>query len=128
MAILKWVTPNKLSRENLSKKKIISDMSHGNMGKTFLLKPLTLIYNCFFNPTFTTFAWVGAEEAKIIFLNDFRWSEKLIPWSDLLNLLKGEPIHITAPKTHFAQYPVGEKRRPSSAPQTQKSKSLNVVN
>ena len=35
------------------------------------------------------------------FLSDFRWSEKLISWQDLLKLLEGDAVHITAPKTHF---------------------------
>jgi len=67
------------------------------------LKPLAEIYNTFINPASGTFAWVGAESAEVVFLNDFRWSEKIMPWSDLLNLLEGTPIHIPAPKTHFAE-------------------------
>ena len=42
-----------------------------NCGKTFLLNSLTSIYNTFCNPASTTFAWVGAEEAEVLFLNDF---------------------------------------------------------
>ena len=41
------------------------------------------------------------EQAEIIFLNDFRWSEKLILWQDLLKLLKGDAVHVAALKTHF---------------------------
>lgn len=48
-----------------------------NCGKTFLLNPLTNIFNVFLNPATSTFAWVGAEQAECIFLNDFRWSEQL---------------------------------------------------
>ena len=50
-----------------------------NCGKTFLLNPLNLIYHTFSNPATTTFAWVGAEDADVIFLNDFRWSKEIIP-------------------------------------------------
>ena len=49
-----------------------------NCGKTFLLKPLCTIYNAFTNPSTNSFAWVGVEESEIIFLNDFRWTDKLI--------------------------------------------------
>ena len=42
-----------------------------NCGKTFLLNPLTIIYKTFLNPASTTFAWVGAESAEIIFLKRF---------------------------------------------------------
>ena len=43
-----------------------------NCGKTFLLNPLNVIYNAFLNPACTSFAWVGAEKAEVLFLNDFR--------------------------------------------------------
>ena len=45
-----------------------------NTGKTFLLNPLNVVYWSFSNPATSTFAWVGAEKAKVIniFLNDFR--------------------------------------------------------
>ena len=71
-----------------------------NCGKTFILLPLTLIYNSFCNPASTSFAWVGAETGEIIFLNDFRWSPQIMPWHDLLLLypvllpfLRQESIH-----------------------------------
>ena len=50
-----------------------------------------------------SFAWVGAEEAELLFLNDFCWSPQIVPWHDLLLLLEGEPVHVPAPKTHFLQ-------------------------
>ena len=74
-----------------------------NCGKTFLLNPLTLIFNTFCNPASGTFAWIGAETAECIFLNDFRWSPQLLPWHDLLLLFEGHVIHLPAPKTHFAK-------------------------
>ena len=49
-----------------------------NCGKTFLLNPLNKIFNTFSNPASTRFAWVGAEKAECIFLNDFRWSPSVI--------------------------------------------------
>ena len=72
-----------------------------NCGKTFLIKPLQKIYNCFQNPASSSFAWVGAEETEFIILNDFRWSSKLIPWHDFLLLLEGEPVHLPAPSPNF---------------------------
>jgi hypothetical protein len=74
-----------------------------NCGKTFLLNPLNSIYRTFTNPAVTNFAWVCAEKCEVIFLNDFRWSEKVIPWHDLLLLLQGQTVHLPAPKSHFAQ-------------------------
>ena len=44
----------------------------------------------FRNPATGTFAWVGAEEAEIIMLNDFRWKPSIIAWADMLLLLEGD--------------------------------------
>ena len=73
---------------------------HGpaNCGKTFILSPLKEIYSTFCNPATGTFAWVGAEEAEIIVLNDFRWKPSIIAWSDMLQLLEGDVMHLPAPK------------------------------
>lgn len=67
---------------------------HGpaNSGKTFILSPLKCIYHAFCNPATGTFAWMGAEEAEIIFLN------AIIAWPDLLQALEGDTVHLPAPK------------------------------
>ena len=41
-----------------------------NHGKSNILKPITEAFNTFDNPT-TSFSWVGAEQAEVIFLSDF---------------------------------------------------------
>ena len=69
-----------------------------NTGKTFIISPLKQIYNTFSNPATGTFAWVGAEEAEILLLNDFRWHPSMIAWGDLLQLLEGDTVHLPAPK------------------------------
>lgn len=81
-------------------------VGRSNCAKTFLLLPLTKIFKCFSSPTKGTFNWVGADKSECVILNDFRWSEKVMPWSDLLNLLEGFEIHVPVPKTHFAENPV----------------------
>ena len=74
-----------------------------NCCKTFLLKPISLVYRSFVNPATSTFAWVGAEEAELLFLNDFCWSPQIVPWHDLLLLLEGQPVHLPTLKTHYAE-------------------------
>ena len=74
-----------------------------NTAKTFILNPLIAIYETFCNPASTSFAWVGAEEAEVIFLNDFRWSQVIIPWHDFLLMLEGHLVHLPAPKSHYAK-------------------------
>ena len=71
-----------------------------NCGKTFVLKPLTYIYNLFVSPASGEFGWIGTE---LVFLNNLRWSNKLIPLSVFLNLLEGLLIYIQAPKIHFTE-------------------------
>ena len=72
-------------------------------GKTFILRPLTKIFNCFTNPSSGTYAFVGLEKKEVAFLNDLRYSPVMIPWQDFLNLLEGMEVHISAPKTHYAE-------------------------
>ena len=74
-----------------------------NCGKTFLLNPLNVVFKTFTNPASTSFAWVGAETAEVIFLNDFRWSQQIIAWHDLLLMLEGQLVHLPAPKSHYAK-------------------------
>ena len=74
-----------------------------NCGKSFTLKPITKLFNTFDNPVTTSFACVGAEEAELIFINEFRWSSQVIPWHDLLLLLEGENVRLPVPKTRFIQ-------------------------
>ena len=73
---------------------------HGpaNCGKTFILSPLKSVYEAFCNPATGTFAWMGADEAEVIYLNDFRWNPKVIAWADLLQALEGDIVHLPAPK------------------------------
>ena len=73
-----------------------------NCGKTFLLRPLELIFKIFSNPAADRYAWIGAEHAEIIFLNDFRWSKELIEWKSFLLLLEGDRVNLPAPKNHFS--------------------------
>ena len=53
---------------------------HGpaNCRKSFILSLLKVIYQAFSNPATGSFAWIGAEEAEIIYLNDFWWHPKII--------------------------------------------------
>ena len=74
-----------------------------NCGKTFLLNPLNMIYRTFVNPAGSKFAFVGAQDKELIFLNDLRWNPDMIPWQDFLNLLEGQKVHLAAPKTHYAE-------------------------
>lgn len=97
-------------------------------GKTFLLKPIEYIFNTFVNPTKDKYAWVGADQAEAIFLNDFRWSAELIQWDDLLRLLEGHTVHLPAPKNHFSSDVCITKDTPVFATSKQPITFLNRQN
>ena len=60
-----------------------------NCGKTFILKPLKIIYNAFRDPANDKYAWVGVDKEDEIILQHLQWSSELIYWKDLLLPLKG---------------------------------------
>ena len=74
-----------------------------NCGKTFILDPLRIIFNTFLSPASCSYAWLGVEDKEVIFLNDFRWSPLILPWSDMLLLLEGNVVHFAAPKTSYSK-------------------------
>ena len=56
----------------------------------------------FSSPSNDNYAWTGAEDAEVIFLNDFRWTSAMIAWEKLLFLLEGQTVHLQSPKNHYA--------------------------
>ena len=74
-----------------------------NCWKTFILIPLTKIFNTFPNPANGKYAWLGVEKADLVFLNDFRWNPETISWKELLLLLEGQTVHLPTPKNHYTQ-------------------------
>ena len=73
-----------------------------NSGKSFLLNPLCALFKTFVNPAIDKYAWVGAEEHEVIYLNEFRWNSALITWKDFLLLLEGHIVHLPAPKNQYS--------------------------
>lgn len=66
-----------LLREGRGKYRNILISGPTNCGKSFLISPLQIIFKTFSNPATTTYAWIGAETAEIIVLNDFRWTPQV---------------------------------------------------
>ena len=67
-----------------------------------MLRPIELLFNTFSNPVADKCAWVRADKAEVILLNDFHWTRELIEWKSLLLLLEGDQVSLPAPKNHFA--------------------------
>ena len=68
-----------------------------NCGKTFLFCPMEKLFKVFCNPAEDKYAWVEVVDAKVVFLNDFRWCKEMISWKEMLLLLEGQPVHFPAP-------------------------------
>lgn len=97
-----------LLEKGRGKKRNLFLMGPHTSGKTFLLKPLLTMYpQNFTNPAASSFGWLGADEASVIVLNDFRWESKLnggsIEWGTLLNLLEGFDVKLPAPMNTFSK-------------------------
>ena len=73
-----------------------------NCGKPFILDPLRIIYKPFVSPATCSYVWLGVEDTEVIFLNDFRYTPAILPWSDMLLLLESHVVHFAAPKTSYA--------------------------
>ena len=86
------------------KKRNIMIYGESNCAKSFLFRPLKLVFKAFINPGDTKFAWIGIIDVDVIFLNDIRYDEeKTMAWDKFLNLLEGEIVHINMPKTHYTE-------------------------
>ena len=70
--------------------------------KTFLCEPLQKMFVTFSNPSNNKYAWIGSDNAEIIYLNDFWWSSEVFGWKELLLLLEGQIVHLPLPKNQFA--------------------------
>ena len=71
-----------------------------NCGKPFILDPLRIIYKPFISPATCSYVWLGVEDTEVIFLNDFRYTPAILPWSDMLLLLESHVVHFLHPKRH----------------------------
>lgn len=91
-----------LMKKGRGKFRNIMIVGPANCAKTFLLSPLQKIFRTFSNPANDKYAWLGSENAELIFLNDFRWTPETIAWEELLLLLEGQEVHLPSPKNHYA--------------------------
>ena len=101
-----------------------------NCAKSFLLMPLTEIYDCFMTPSDSTYNWVDAPNKEVIFLNDIRYEQegerRVMAWNKFLNLLEGATINVSMPKNHFAKDMEWKKRQPIFA--TSEKPIVRVIN
>ena len=94
----------KLLLEGRGKYRNILITGPANCDNTFILSPVSKVFkDTLISPSSTKYARIGADEAEIIFLNDYRYNPEQISWSDLLHLLEGVTVHLLAPVNHYAK-------------------------
>ena len=95
---------HKLLLEGRGKYRNILITGPANCAKTFILSPVSKVFkDTLISPSLTKYAWIGADETEIIFLNDYRYNPEQISWDDLLRLLEGATVHLSAPMNHYAK-------------------------
>ena len=70
-----------------------------NRAKSFLVKPLLLVYNCFVPPDTGSHQLADIDGSEVVFLNEFDWDPALMPWRTLKDFLEGSEVKIAVPKT-----------------------------
>ena len=113
-------------KKGRGKERNIMIWGESNCAKSFLLRPLKVVFNAFINPGDTKFSWIGAIGKDVIWLNDIRYDEdKTMAWDKFLNLLEGEVVHINMPKTHYTEDYKFSELTPIFA--TSKSRIVRIV-
>ena len=125
---LETLDHNNVTRKHFARL-VLNNLEHGrgkgrnlmicgptNCAKSFMLLPLTKIYNCFNTPSQGTYNWVDAPQKEIIFLNDIRYDQdgekRVMPWNMFLNLLEGVTVNISMPKNFFSKDYEWSERQP----------------
>lgn len=101
-----------LLEKGRGKRRNIILVGYKDCGKTFILDPLKIIFKCFANPSSGKYAFVGSQDCEVMFLNDLRWNPDMIPWMEFLNMLEGQTVRISTPKSHFAEDVVFDRDTP----------------
>ena len=76
----------------------------GNEGKSFLLKPLLLIFGeegVFVAPPKSAFPLIGLEKARLALLDDWRFNEDIVPYAVQLLWFEGAPFVIARPQNVY---------------------------
>ena len=69
-----------LLQNGRGKYRSIMAVGPANCGKMFMLSALQTLFKGNSNPANDKYAWIGADKAECIFLNDFCWSNEVITW------------------------------------------------
>ena len=78
-----------------------------NAGKSFLVKPLSLIYNVYTIPDGGSYQLESILDKELVFLNDFEWDTKetWMRWSYFKDFLEGSAMTVARPKNRGGNVP-----------------------
>jgi hypothetical protein len=75
-----------------------------NRAKSFLLKPLSTIFQAYAPPDSGSHQLADLQGSEVIWLNDFAFDPAWMPWAKLKACLEGEPLKVAVPKTQGCNY------------------------
>ena len=81
-----------------AKKRNVFLLGPTNAGKSFLIKPLTLLYRTYSIPDTGSYQLETLMDKEVIYLNDFTWDDRWLKWALFKNLLEGDAIQVGLPK------------------------------
>ena len=73
----------------------------GGEGKSFILKGLVTLFgveNVFFTPSHPSFPFIGLDSAKVVFLDDFRFLESVVPLATQCLWFDGSAVPVAKPQ------------------------------
>ena len=70
-----------------------------NRAKSFVLKPIDLVFNVFIPPESGPHQLAGIRGAEVVWLNEFVYDPQFLQWSKLKDFLEGQSIKVAVPKT-----------------------------
>jgi hypothetical protein len=87
-----------------AKKRNIFIYGDTSRAKSFLLKPLELIYKAYTVPDSGSHQLADLAGSEIIWLNDFTFDPTWLPWNKLKCFLEGDSLKVAVPKTTGSNY------------------------
>ena len=81
-----------------AKKRNVFLLGPTNAGKSFLIKPLTLLFRTYSIPDSGSYQLEMILDKEVIYLNDFTWDERWLKWQFLKTFLEGDAIQVGLPK------------------------------
>lgn len=84
-----------------AKKRNVCLLGDTDCGKTFLLKGLRLVYQCYERPEGGSYQLEDLPGKELVFLNDFEYdasAKDWMPWSYFKNFLEGGDVKVARPK------------------------------